>query len=371
MAKKQAESMVPFMLGKFGLKNKTLYLLPRNFKPLLKVSGIQEKHLKGIVKLIIAHELTHGLQEQESGIWKTAKSLTKVDAGQAFNACIEGHAVLMADKVGALLKLDEAVLASARLFSSGNIKMKDPLLQLFAKNASMIFQQIYLGGKKFMAFHDKQSGNDKLWAILKKPPQSTKVIYKPETYGKEQVDKIDYKALLVGLEKDFADKKWKVRNIEVGKIQLYSIYAAMSKEDRKKVVSSIERAQAIVATNKAPGEFANVSILRFNKKSDGKVMLSAVEKMVKSNVEKMKKSKTITIKDFKIEKFSLLKSDTAHKISFSIFIGLQTVTQSFYRIHRDKVVIEMMISNLKIEDKTIAKIAEKVFKRYKEAKKQN
>src|SRR4029453_8963832 len=107
---RQARPFVSCLLGKYGFVDGTVYLLAGNVRPLFKLCDTDEKQLPAIVKLVVAHELTHALQDQELDLKTTLAAIKNVDASLAISAAIEGQAVFVQDSVGQALELDAAVL---------------------------------------------------------------------------------------------------------------------------------------------------------------------------------------------------------------------------------------------------------------------
>ncbi|HNV72833.1 MAG TPA: hypothetical protein PKO06_24205, partial [Candidatus Ozemobacteraceae bacterium] len=155
---KQAQSMAALMLGKYGFSDRTFYLLPRNFLPLFRVTKVPPSQVSSILQLIIAHELTHALQDQEIGLLSKIANIRDNETGLAFNATIEGHAVVTMEKVGHELGLASSVIEASKLFAAGSVTFDDPALQMINKVMSSQYESIYLGGKRFIEYWSQKSG---------------------------------------------------------------------------------------------------------------------------------------------------------------------------------------------------------------------
>ncbi|HYH02576.1 MAG TPA: hypothetical protein VEC37_05710, partial [Bacillota bacterium] len=125
MSQSQAALASMNLMGKYGVKDGKLYLLPKNMLPLLNLAEVDEKHTKSLLQLVIAHELTHALQDQETDL-KRCYKITDIDRFSAFSATMEGQAVWVQEKVGRQLGLDDSVVEMSRLLSAGTIKFDDP-----------------------------------------------------------------------------------------------------------------------------------------------------------------------------------------------------------------------------------------------------
>lgn len=366
-AEVQAEIFAKAMLGKYGFRDGVLYLMPRNVEPLLKLMKVEEKHTKAVIRIIVAHELTHVLQDQQIDLKEKLQSVKSVDESQAFNAAIEGHAVFIQDMVGRELKLDDGVIEVSRLFAAGALELEDPAMEIVSKLISTQFEQIYLGGRKFIDYHYQKGGNKAIWELLASPPVKTSMIAKPETYSPLREKKPDYAKILEGLEKDFGDRKWTVTNMEIGEIMMRSAYAALEEKEREEIISKVVHVQALIANCSDPVCMGNISLFVLKDPAFGPKMMKMIEEMARKNVEKMKESPTLIVKDFVSEDFPGIKADAARKMSLSVTVLLESKKNVFVRICRGKVMLEIWGNGLDLEDEKIVEIAKKVFKRYREA----
>lgn len=173
MAANLAEAMGAAMLGKYGVQDKVLYLPAGNVRPLLKLMKVDPKLTRPLLKLIVAHELTHALQDQHIDLTKSIVRPDTVDSLQAFNACIEGHAVLIQDLVGEKLHLTKAVREFSRLLAAGCIESDDPVANMQNRMMAEQFKATYIGGRAFMGWHYERGGTKKVWQILAAPPSAT------------------------------------------------------------------------------------------------------------------------------------------------------------------------------------------------------
>jgi hypothetical protein len=178
--------------------------------------------------------------------------------------------------------------------------------------------------------------------------------------------KLDYAAILRGLHKDFGDKEWLVAQRDCGPDVLKEVYANMDETARDKIISNLEHVQTLVADDLA-GTLGNVSILVLKDASLAGFMSKELEKMVKKNVEGLKTHPIFKPSDFEIKDFDAIKADIARRTTFVLKGEPGTFKHEFFRIYRGNVMVEVWICNIELKDKQIAGLAEKVFKRYKEA----
>lgn len=98
-----AQRLAPELLGKYGVQAETLALHPRDLPDTLRQHRIDPVHAPGILKTLVAHELTHGLQAQYVDLLALSAKASTDDALAAATAVIEGQAMLVQQEVGKAL----------------------------------------------------------------------------------------------------------------------------------------------------------------------------------------------------------------------------------------------------------------------------
>lgn len=364
---KQSSAYAKALMGKYGIMDRSLYLLPKNLAPLLKLAKVDEKYTQPILKLVIAHELVHAIQDQEIDL-KRIQQITNYDELSAFSATIEGQAVFVQDQVGKALGLEESAIELSRLLSAGAVTYDDPAQEMINKLIATQFEQIYLGGRKFIEYHYQQGGNERVWEILAKPPVKTAMIAKPDTYNPEKQTELNYQALVEGLEHNLDGEGWQTQNMEVGQMGLRAVYAKIDEQNREAIIDQIEHVQIFIAQNTDPPCTVNVSAIIVKDGSFAKKYMALLEDMVRKNVKEIESSTILQIKNFSIADFTGMKADIARKISFDLAQGddSPSVPNVFIRICRGNLMLEFYTSNYTMDDALIIKIAELVFSRYEQ-----
>ncbi|MBI5724878.1 MAG: hypothetical protein HZA50_13040 [Planctomycetes bacterium] len=364
-ARAAAETMAPMLMGLYSFSDEKLYLMPRNIPPLLKACKVDEKHTEAISRIVIAHELTHALQDQQTGLKRRMAGFTGLDAMQAFSSTIEGHAMLMQDRVADALKLDEPARQFARMLAAGAVKFEDPALEIVSKMSGEQYEQIYLGGRKFME-HFARDGDEKLWAIIENPPAATSMIANPETYSTVATGKIDLADVLGGLEKRF-DGKWTVVNQEIGRIALSGVYAEMDAQKRKEAVGLVRQVQAMIAAGegKNAGKVFSVSIFILNNAPACKTLVNSVEEMARANFEKLKRSEVIKVQDAAFSDLKGVKGDICRMVEFTLTDAkaAQKNGTRIMRICRGDCMIEIFTQDVSMEESRLSDLIEEVFRK--------
>lgn len=314
-----AKNEVVSILGKYDEKNGTLYLVATNFDPMRQLIGIDKKHTPSLLRLVVAHELTHALQDQETGL-KRLDQVDKLDEKLAFNATIEGHAVLVQNQIAERLGLQEPQAELLRFLSSESVVFREPLLEMAENMSSKQDEQTYLGGKKFIEYHYEQGGNDRVWDILAHPPFKTAMIFHPETYGRDRTEEVEYAPLFEDFQKAFSGGDWVSKNSEIGEMTLHAFLSDLDSNDRDEMVAHISRAQYLIAENSKERKKFSALALIFKEALFLNKGVDLLGQRIQRRIEALKTSDFVKVQDFSIGDLSGFPADKAIKISYSYSI---------------------------------------------------
>jgi hypothetical protein len=355
------------LMGKYGLMDRKLYLLPRNIHPLMDAMKMDRRHTQAIVKLVIAHELTHALQDQHVGLAGSIDKLRGLDEFQAFEASIEGHACFIQDRVGEMLGISEAALKSAFLFAAGKVDLGDSPLALFAKVIESKYEQVYVGGARFMAWHFKRGGNEKLWKILGSPPRQTSMIARPQSYAPGRRAKVDLADVLDGIAPRFDDRDWSVHATEMGQMMLRAIYGGIERETRERLLAAVTQAQAMKA---ASGEdLATAGVFLLTGAAEARDLLAAVHAMGARQLKAAKGESLIRFANVREGGFKGLKADAVKSFTFDVLIEDELAAhQRVVRVVRGNAMLELSWT-VDTSEEEIAEIVELIFARLAAARK--
>ncbi len=172
-AQQTALETAPAFAGKYGFLDGRLYVSTEGLEDALAIEGYPEWMLRPALRVVIAHELVHALQDQVVDLDHTVTSAGSADAVMALNCLVEGHAVWVHEQVGHALGLDPAVAAVADLLGTDTTfrRRMDP----------REFQQRYVYGlgRDYVSWHADHGGTDAVWRALADPPTSTAQIVSP------------------------------------------------------------------------------------------------------------------------------------------------------------------------------------------------
>ncbi len=201
-----------------------------------------------LVKTIIAHELTHALQDQYIDLETKKRRVPGTEEMHALSAIIEGHATFIERNIGRQLGI--------RYFKSdkrADYEFKTPLLRHVTSKDSP-FALKYSKGVEFIEYHFDKGGNPLLWDILENPPIETSMINYPETYIPKPYDTFNYKAILKdvydfsSIDSTTKNEMFEYNNFSLSKFNLGFLYKTLNIPDKDQIISKISHYQNLIVT---------------------------------------------------------------------------------------------------------------------------
>jgi hypothetical protein len=143
------------------------------------VESVIRRDLAG--EMVLAHELTHALQDQHFGLDTGHADVGEDDAQLAVRAVYEGDATLAgyATVLGSLRPRAAVGLARKLEGVSEQVKRDYPDVPALIRE-SVVFQ--YVAGVNFVSWAYKHAGWEGVNALLTRPPRSTEQVLHPEKY---------------------------------------------------------------------------------------------------------------------------------------------------------------------------------------------
>lgn len=117
---------VDYAFGAYEPSNSTIYLFPGNFKPRLERAGVPPRYDGVLLEMIVAHELTHALQQQE--VWSVPSTKGRGSKGpspKVLRALTEGHATFVMDEVAKKLGYPDAIFQFHKTVGAGLVAYED------------------------------------------------------------------------------------------------------------------------------------------------------------------------------------------------------------------------------------------------------
>lgn len=369
LAQQHAIVLAPMLLGMYGIHDQVLYLVPKNLRPAFEFLGAEQSLYEPIAKLVIAHELTHALQDQIVGLRAKIDNIASHTEMEAFMAAIEGHAVLVEERVGEQLQISEAAKKMATMLSSGAIEFEDPALQIINQITMSQFEQVYIGGRDFMAYHAERGGADQLWHILAHPPKSFSQIFAPETYGTEINETVSLSKALRGLTRSFPrGQHWPSFITKMTESQLRSEFALLDTGSRGQIMSRIRGAAKLVFQAPTEAGFGSVSVFVLSDVSFAPTMITMLEDMASRSVQQMASGSFYDAANFIAMDLVGIEADTARIVSYEFGLsGSPLMAYQVVRAAKGPIVVEIVDVGIGLSQETFVELLEETLERVNKA----
>ncbi len=211
-ASRTAVATAPALAGKYGFLDHRLYLSVDGIETALALEDREPWLLRPLLRVVIAHELTHALQDQYANLDELVVGAPSTDAVMAMNCLVEGHAVWVHEQVGAILELPEAVELMRDLLG-----FDEPVRRRMDPSA---FQSVYVYGlgREFVAYQAEQGGLEQVWRVLGDPPDETSMIVAPWTWAEDPPPALtgEQRKILRRVSARLAGKGWRVEESAMG-----------------------------------------------------------------------------------------------------------------------------------------------------------
>ncbi|MEN0062097.1 MAG: hypothetical protein AAGA48_08070 [Myxococcota bacterium] len=172
-----AHEVADSFAGKYGFLDKVLYVSVEGIAHRLAAQRAPAWLLRPMVRVVLAHELAHALQDQHTDLAAMATRARGEDAVLAINCAVEGHAVWVHEAVAARMGLSDALDVMTELL--GTDRALDPLLNPSAYHNTYVYGL----GRDFVAFHVHHGGTEQVWKVLERPPATTQQIATPARWA--------------------------------------------------------------------------------------------------------------------------------------------------------------------------------------------
>lgn len=368
LAQQQAIVLAPMLLGMYGIHDQVLYLVPKNLRPIFEYLDAEQSLYEPIAKLVIAHELTHALQDQIVGLRVNIDNIASHTEMEAFMAAIEGHAVFVEDRVAEQLQFSEAAKKMATMLSSGAIEFDDPAFEIINQILMSQFEQIYLGGRDFMAYHAERGGADQLWHILAHPPKSFSQIFAPETYGTEVHETVNLRNTLRGLDRYFQRRHWPSYMEKMTESQLRADFALLDTGSRGEIMSRIRGAYKLVLQASAEGRLGSVSVFVLSDGCFAPTMIAMLEDMAIRSVQQMASGSIFDAANFTAMDLDGIEADAARIVSYEFGLsGSPLMAYQIVRAARGPILVEILDVGIGLSQQTFIELLDETFERVNKA----
>ncbi len=211
-----------------------------------------------MLRLILAHELAHGLHDDVSDLSRILSELEDLDALRAASCTWEGLATWIEEEVAERLDLMDVYDALIGLQGWSRTGAREP--------AAYPVWALYGIGRDFITHHHDVGGADRVWEIVTTPPTRSAVVFRPETYGIPKAPaSVDYSDVLVGTEQKLTKGAWLLANTRLGEYDLRgdAVYAG-NEAAVAEVLSHLEAARMLSGSRLDNAGQGEIRILDFD-----------------------------------------------------------------------------------------------------------
>lgn len=351
-AKFVATAVARTVPSKYGTKNKIIFfIIPNIDYEIKRIRGDEEAEVS-FFKQLVAHELTHAIQDQEVGLEKRFKDLEGLEEVDAFDAAIEGHAMHVQEMVTKELGLPPH---QGKVFST---------MAVFDESTQRLWA--YFKGKTFIQYFYNQGGSGRVWEILNEPPSTTAMVNTPREYTPFPGASPNYSKILQGMEKYFGKNKWFVENYELTQKDLWATFINFDTEQREALLEQVKRCQSLrlraIVPNKRYKIVGNLSITILKKSDFIDNYFLLYENLVRSNKEILKNNSGPKIMELVIENSIQSNTEKMQKVKY-LSRGNEDRRIEIVRIARDNVIVEILTDDSSFSDDKFINIANIVFGR--------
>jgi uncharacterized protein (DUF2342 family) len=182
------EAQAGGLLGRYSLTSRKIFFLPGNLKPIMRSLGLEHRFMRDLIEVIMAHELTHAVQDAKYKFADRIYSAHSKDEMTAWIMLVEGHATWVQERVADELGLSESAQRLAE-----QLLNKHPQFNQGGDSASggMLDANMrgYIQGTTFVKAVFAKGGLAAVQRLFEHPPKSPRLIEDPEAYFRETAKK--------------------------------------------------------------------------------------------------------------------------------------------------------------------------------------
>ena len=249
MASQTASQLSLNLLGKFDLESRVLYILPGMFEILVKKKKIPKDRERQLLELVVAHELTHALQDQYLSLSSLYSRVRDQASLHAISGAIEGHATWIQDEIAKDLHLEKAAKDYHDLLPGAVGKGAKLFGQRYQRD---LYISYYSRGAAFFARLVKSRATQASWTFLEHLPDNSNFLYRSALPESLEItpSKVDKKPqLLAGLARLFTKRPHSIAASTADQSLLRSFLQQAPRKQVDEILAPLERAWFVQAGN--------------------------------------------------------------------------------------------------------------------------
>jgi hypothetical protein len=365
--------------GLYGSRDQTVYLLPKRIEPICKILNLDKEYGIKIVKVLIAHELTHALQDQYLNLWDQRNNLPGKEELDAYSAAIEGHAVFVAKEVGRQIGLKADIINLFPLVKSIKQKFHTQHRIQQMKAFQSPLKNIYSLGEIFINYHHSKEGNKLIWQILSNPPVNVTMILNPELYSSQPYSYVNYKHILENLynyQDHYKNHQFIYKNHSSSQLDLRLSFRNVDIPQKEILLSKIKHYQSLLIYSHEI-LLAQISFIVLENSQYASQYVLLREKFISGLFSNLKNViKREPWENIEIRSNCINSIDLSRRATITLTVkdsNMKDVRKTNIQsiIQKNNIILTHNDDTFDLDPCTVGKIASKIFTRYKNAKKKN
>ncbi len=287
------------VLGKYGVFTDTLYMSEGPLR--MAASTLKGDRFDDVLLVILAHELTHALQDQHIPMDGLLEDIDDQDALWAASGSWEGFATWVEQQAAHELGLDDVFWGMTKLQGWGEDGLQQPL--------SFETWAVYGQGRNFVEHHHAL-GEDHLWKVLAEPPHRTWMLFDPARYTPTPAPfPVDFSPALAGTEHKLTSKKeWVSHITTLGDLELrQDALFGHTEEELDELMAHLVHAQKLEGA--LPDRGVDVRVMLFDDETWTRRYLELLRAQAKGSADNMGKRYGVPIEltytDFPLENITV------------------------------------------------------------------
>lgn len=288
-----AMALAPLSFGQYVDGPDEMLIAAENFPGLLGLVGHESVPSEQVVKVVLAHELTHLLQDRVLGGLDLPHD---EDEALAFRAVMEGQAIHVQAAVSEELGLGEAHVAVMTAMAPARVTDVDRATEAELRSGKRAYAIVYRGGYRFMRHIAANGGMECMWDVLESPPTTLKELRYPETYTGARVWKWPGEVVAFRAVADRLDAaSWRRTDQRFSSAMLPVLFKDLPDAELKRMGTEAFVAGGLSAWQHKDGKaVVMVNAIRVREATDGPTMGRAFDEMARAKHDNMSKLVTVT-----------------------------------------------------------------------------
>jgi hypothetical protein len=250
-----AGSSLGGVLGKYTPATHEVHIARSALVGTVMSNHIDESQAGNVVRLILAHELAHALQNEAAPFETIIGEIRDDDALDAWRATEEGHATWLEEQVARRLDLGDEHRIMTRM------QGWEPDGELANPEAFSVWS-VYGQGRNFIDWHAKKHDSEHVWDLITHPPPTTAMVFRPGTYSAKAPPTDDLSAALEGtMNLLTSGREWSTVDTTLGEMTLRGEAIHTDTDELERILGHVTAARTLKGM--LPGREAEVRVLRF------------------------------------------------------------------------------------------------------------